>query len=136
MNQTSSHIIPDAYKRILFIDRDVQLCQLVKCHVDNTLYSINTISNADDTFDLDPDQYDAIVVDYSLPGFDAYDFVENISLVSSMTALLVTADTANMAKAYETLDVGADTIIRKPFSAKTLVAHLNAIMRRRTTSHN
>ncbi|MEI8212517.1 MAG: response regulator transcription factor [Planctomycetota bacterium] len=77
--------------------------------------------------------YDAIVLDWMLPGLDGIQFIEKLRRKKTTPVLLLTArDTVS--DRVVGLDAGADDYLIKPCSLRELVARLRALIRR-TTGH-
>jgi len=77
--------------------------------------------------------YDAIVLDWMLPGLDGIQFIEKLRRKKTTPVLLLTArDTVS--DRVVGLDAGADDHLIKPCSLRELVARLRALIRR-TTGH-
>lgn len=75
--------------------------------------------------------YDAIVLDWMLPGLDGIQFIEKLRRKKTTPVLLLTArDTVN--DRVVGLDTGADDYLVKPCSLRELVARLRALIRRTT----
>lgn len=126
----TSNVAPT--KRIFLADSSPLLCELAKYHLENEGYAVETTVDLDTLYDTYLGCYQAVIVDYDMPGLDAYDFVENIKLngdTCNVTVLVVCKKTSEN-RAYETLDAGADAVLRKPFSMRELSARLKAILRR------
>lgn len=74
--------------------------------------------------------YDAIVLDYMLPGMDGIEVVKNVRRAGVSTpVLMLTARTATSDKVTG-LDAGADDYMTKPFEVEELLARLRALTRR------
>ena len=76
--------------------------------------------------------YDAIILDIMLPGLNGYKVCAQLRDAENWTPILMlTAKTGEFDHA-EALDTGADDFLAKPFSYVVLMAHLRALLRRRT----
>ena len=76
--------------------------------------------------------YDAIILDIMLPGLNGYKVCAQLRDAGNWTPILMlTAKTGEFDHA-EALDTGADDFLAKPFSYVVLMAHLRALLRRRT----
>lgn len=74
---------------------------------------------------------DAVIVDLDVPRVNALEIIEEVR--QSATGLPVIAITAQQSEAVglNALDRGADDFLRKPFSAREMVARLTVALRRR-----
>lgn len=123
---------PTEDKKVVLADGSPLLCELAKYHLENEGYVVDVVMTADALADVDLSGYKALILDCNLPGLDVYDFVESRMLDGDTcdVAVLMMCVPTSESCAYETLDAGADAVIRKPFSMRELSARLKAILRR------
>lgn len=74
----------------------------------------------------------AVILDLGLPDMDGADVCRRIRSWSDVPIIVLTVDDAEHRK-VETLDVGADDYVVKPFSTPELLARLRVALRRRRT---
>ncbi|MDR1159001.1 MAG: response regulator transcription factor [Oscillospiraceae bacterium] len=72
---------------------------------------------------------DVIVLDIALPDGNGLDFLEELRKTSGVPVLVLTAD-QTPEKSSESLDMGSDDFLRKPYVLKELRARVDALMRR------
>jgi DNA-binding response OmpR family regulator len=72
---------------------------------------------------------DVIVLDIALPDGNGLDFLAELRKTSGVPVLVLTAD-QTPEKSSESLDVGSDDFLRKPYVLKELRARVDALMRR------
>jgi DNA-binding response OmpR family regulator len=72
---------------------------------------------------------DVIVLDLALPDGNGLDFLAELRKTSGVPVLVLTAD-QTPEKSSESLDVGSDDFLRKPYSLKEFRARVDALMRR------
>lgn len=73
--------------------------------------------------------YDAIILDVMLPGFDGWELLRRLRLTKTTPVLMLTARDAS-ADRVRGLDTGADDYLTKPFDLPELLARLRALIRR------
>ena len=76
--------------------------------------------------------YDVIVLDLMLPGKNGFQVCADLRAASVWTPVLVLTAKTGEYDEIESLDVGADDFLTKPFSYEVLLAHLRALLRRGT----
>ena len=76
---------------------------------------------------------DVVILDIGLPDLDGWQVLERIRDLSDAPVLVLTARSSEADK-VRGLNAGADDYLTKPFSHVELLARLQAIRRRRTTS--
>ena len=74
-----------------------------------------------------------VVLDLNLPNKDGLEVCKEIRKKSSVPIIIVTARTEEIDE-LKGLSLGADDYVKKPFSPKVLVAHVQALLRRKATS--
>ena len=75
---------------------------------------------------------DLLLLDIRMPNMDGFEACQEIRKVSDVPILMLTAlgDDMNEIKG---MNIGADDYISKPFSYSLLLAHINALLRRKET---
>lgn len=76
------------------------------------------------------DDFDAIVLDLTLPDMDGLDVCKSLRVGSDVPILMLTARGEPMDRIVG-LELGADDYLPKPFQPRELLARLRAILRRR-----
>ena len=76
--------------------------------------------------------YDVIVLDLMLPSKNGFQVCADLRAASVWTPVLVLTAKTGEYDEIESLDIGADDFLSKPFSYEVLLAHLRALLRRGT----
>ena len=122
-----------AAKKILIIEDEKDILQLVKLYLEKEGYRTITASTGTEGLDsAKQHKPDLIVLDLMLPEIDGLEVCKRLRSASETAMLPIIMLTA---KAEETdqvigLELGADDYVTKPFSPKALVARIKALMRR------
>jgi two-component system cell cycle response regulator CtrA len=74
--------------------------------------------------------YDAIVLDLSLPDMNGFDVVRSLRLAKIPTPVIILSGSAQLEDKIKALKAGADDYMTKPFSAEELTARLRTLVRR------
>lgn len=74
--------------------------------------------------------YDALILDWRLPGMDGLSIVERIRGAKSRLPVLMLTAMRDIDYRVEGLNAGADDYLTKPFSFEELLARIRALMRR------
>ena len=116
--------------RVLGVDDERALAQMVATYVTRAGYDVSQAHTGPDALirarDLRPD---VIVLDLGLPGIDGIEVCRQVRLFSDCYILILTARGDEVDRVIG-LSVGADDYITKPFSARELVARIQAVLRR------
>lgn len=121
-------VAPDP--RVLVVDDERALAQMVGRYLTRAGYSVAEAYTGPDAVsmarELDPD---VIVLDLGLPGLDGIEVCRQVRTFSDCYVLMLTARGDEVDRIVG-LSVGADDYVTKPFSARELVARVQAVLRR------
>ncbi len=117
-------------EKILVIDDDVELCELVGEYLESEGFEIDAEGSGDHGADraLESD-YDLIILDVMLPGINGFEALRRIRSKSDVPVLMLTARGDDVDRIVG-LEIGADDYLPKPFNPRELVARIHAILRR------
>ncbi len=79
-------------------------------------------------------EYDVMVVDRMLPGMDGLSIVNSLRASGNKTPVIFLTAVSGVDDRVEGLEAGADDYLTKPFAFSELLARVNALYRRPTTS--
>ena len=123
-------------KKILVIDDDAELCELVSEYLESEGFEIDTEGSGDHGADraLESD-YDLIILDVMLPGINGFEALRRIRSQSNVPVLMLTARGDDVDRIVG-LEIGADDYLPKPFNPRELFARIHAILRRSSAHAN
>ncbi len=117
-------------KRILVVDDDGKIVQLVKIYLERDGHRVTTASDGLEALRLAREMHpDLIVLDLMLPGMDGLKVCRTLRTESDVPIVMLTARTTEDDKLLG-LELGADDYVTKPFSPKELAARVRAVLRR------
>ena len=120
--------------KILVIDDDANICELLRIFLEKENYEITTASDGVEglsTFkQYDPD---LVLLDIMLPKKDGWQVCREIREISQKPIIMITAKGEVFDKVLG-LELGADDFIVKPFDMKEVSARVKAVLRRYTNS--
>jgi DNA-binding response OmpR family regulator len=120
-------------KRVLVVDDEKDLVELISFNLARNGYEILTAHSGNEALEIATSQLpDIIVLDLMLPGLSGLDVARRLKAEPKTNAIPIIMLTA---KGEETdvvvgLTLGADDYVTKPFSMKILIARLNTVLRR------
>ncbi|MVX66041.1 response regulator [Clostridium chromiireducens] len=122
-------------KKILVVDDEQLIRKLVTDFLKRQGY--RTIEAEDgrqalDIFSLEKN-IDLIILDVMLPEYDGFTVCREIRKKSKVPIIMLTARGEEFDEVFG-LDIGADEYISKPFSPNVLIARVNAVLRRATST--
>lgn len=117
--------------RILVVDDEPNMRKLVRDYLVREGYPVLEAEDGEQALNLFSRNKDIalVIMDVMMPKMNGYEAAEEIRKISKVPIILLTA----MSKENDELkgfSVGADEYVTKPFSARVLVARVNAILRR------
>lgn len=116
--------------KILIIDDDKNICDLLRIYLEKEGYSTIISNNGEEGMvkfhALKPD---IILLDVMLPGMDGWQICREIRKNYSTPILMITAKSEVFDKVLG-LELGADDYIVKPFDTKEVLARIKAVSRR------
>jgi two-component system response regulator CpxR len=117
-------------KRILVIDDDVELCQLVNRFLTQEGFEMEAVnSGAAGAERALSKNYALVVLDVMMPEVNGFDVLRRIRAKSHIPVLMLTAKGDALDRVLG-LEMGADDYLAKPFNPQELVARIRAILRR------
>jgi len=117
-------------KRILIIDDDTGLCELLGSYLSSEGFDIDsTHDGAEGAARALAGDYALIVLDVMLPTLNGFEVLRRIRQSSQVPVLMLTARGDEIDRIVG-LEMGADDYLPKPFNPRELVARLRAIQRR------
>ena len=118
--------------RILIIDDDKELCALIKQSVlYENIEADCCYSGKSGLLQLNEKEYQLVILDVMMPGFDGFETLEQIRKESSLPILMFTSKNDSASK-VRGLRAGADDYLTKPFDMDELIARIVSLIRRYT----
>ena len=125
-----------ATERILIVDDEETLCEVLKLNLENEGYDVDIAFSAEQALTLDLKQYSLILLDIMMGD------ISGIKMAKMIKADVNTADIPVIfCTARDTeddmimgLNLGADDYIMKPYTIRNVIARVKSVLRR-TSSH-
>jgi two-component system response regulator CpxR len=129
-----SHTSVSRTNRVLIIDDDEELCELVAEYLRREGMNTEAVHDGEKgTQRALSGEYSVVVLDVMLPGIGGFEVLRRIRAArgasSRLPVLMLTARGDEVDRVLG-LELGADDYLAKPFSSRELVARLRAILRR------
>ena len=121
-----------AAERILIVDDEETLCEVLKLNLENEGYDVDTALNAEEALTLDLQNYSLILLDIMMGE------ISGIKMAKMLKADVATADIPIIfctARDSEDdmimgLNIGADDYIMKPYTIRNVIARVKSVLRR------
>src|SRR4029077_7817602 len=117
---------------ILLADDDVHLATLLSKSLESEGYSVHTALNEDTVLsELQRQNYKLIILDLNFGETDGLKLLEKLRSEGLETPVMVLSARNRVSERIQSLTLGADDYITKPFSFQELAARANALLRRK-----
>ena len=119
-----------ADQRILVIDDDHELCELVTEYVTAEGFEVDTVHDGETGLSQAlAGDYALVLLDVMLPGANGFEVLSRLRKTSILPVIMLTARGDDVDRIVG-LEMGADDYLPKPFNPRELVARIRAILRR------
>ena len=116
--------------RILVVEDERDLLRALEKALQEEGYAVDTAADGEDgLFKATSWDYDAIVLDLTLPRLDGWELLQRLRRTNKTPVLILTARDA-LSDRVKGLDTGADDYLVKPFERLELLARVRALIRR------
>lgn len=118
-------------KRILIVDDEEDLCEILQFNLESEGYEIETAFSAEEVLTMDITRFDLLLLDIMMGRISGFKLAEKIrkELKIAVPIVFLTArDTEN--DILTGFNLGADDYVAKPFSIKEIIARVKAVLRR------
>ena len=122
--------------RILVVDDEEDLCEILKFNLENEGYEVDTANSAEEALKMNISSYHLLLLDVmmgEISGFKMANLLKRDKKTAQVPIIFITAkDTEN--DTVTGFNLGADDYISKPFSLREVIARVKAVLRRTATS--
>lgn len=126
----------DVGTKILVVDDDVNICDLLRLYFENEGYEVKTANDGVEGIALFREyEPDLVLLDIMLPRKDGWQVCREIRGESNKPVIMITAKGEVFDKVLG-LELGADDFVVKPFDMKELAARVKAVLRRTVHSES
>lgn len=118
-------------KRILVVDDELDLREILQCNLEAAGYEVDTAASAEEALTLMNGNPDLLLLDVMMGGMSGFALAEKLrgEYASAVPIIFLTAkDTED--DLLQGFSVGADDYISKPFSLQEVLARVRAVLRR------
>ena len=118
-------------KKILMVDDDVRMRELLQRYLAEQGFDIKTAADAKEMdAALAVDSVDLLVLDLMLPGEDGLAICRRLRANNVSTPVIMLTARGDEVDRIIGLEMGADDYLPKPFNPRELLARINAVLRR------
>ena len=119
-------------KRILVVDDEQDLCEILKFNLETEGYEVETANSAEEALEMDIASFDLLLLDVMMGGMSGFQLAKQLKdnpMTANVPIIFLTArDTEN--DTVTGFNIGADDYISKPFSIREVMVRMRAVLRR------
>lgn len=117
-------------EKILVIDEDFLLADLIHFHFSKKGYEIEVLKNLDDVSTLDLTEYSLIIVDMNCNAEKSLQLISDVrsDSITEDTPIVVCSKTQSNKNIVAALNAGADDYVTRPFAISELLVRLNKLL--------
>jgi DNA-binding response OmpR family regulator len=117
--------------KILVAEDTTYLAEVICSWLEGERYTVETVTNGDDALEhLKRCHYDAVVLDWGLPGMAGIDVCRAVRQAGNPVPILMLTIKKNIDNKEAGFDSGADDYLTKPFEMRELSARIKALLKR------
>ena len=118
--------------RILVVDDEQDLCEILKFNLETEGYQVETANSAEEALEKDIASYNLLLLDVMMGGMSGFQLAKQLKdnpMTANVPIIFLTArDTEN--DTVTGFNLGADDYISKPFSIREVMVRVRAVLRR------
>lgn len=119
-----------APKKILIVDDEIKIVEVVKSYLENSGYSVYEAYNGKEALDkFEKVNPNLVILDLMLPDITGEEICKALRKKSRVPIIMLTAKVEEE-DVLRGLNIGADDYVTKPFSPRQLAARVEAVLRR------
>jgi two-component system, OmpR family, response regulator CpxR len=119
-----------ALPRILVVDDDVELCELLREYLEPEGFSVEVAYDGAEGLERAiSGEFTLVVLDVMLPQLEGFEALRQIRKTSRLPVIMLTARGDDVDRIHG-LEIGADDYLMKPFNPRELAARIQAVLRR------
>lgn len=116
--------------KILMVDDDKEIADLVEIHLKGEGYQVYKAYNGKEALEIfDAEEIDLAILDIMMPGMDGNEVCAKIRQTSTIPIIMLSAKDSESDKVSGLVN-GADDYVTKPFNTSELIARVNSKLRR------
>lgn len=109
--------------RILIIDDDTFICEILKKQLSSKNYDVETAFSGKSGMDaIKNSKFDLVLCDYRLPDTDGLELLQKIKAIAPPTIVIIITAYADVRQAVKLMKMGAEDYITKPLQQEEILA--------------
>lgn len=126
---------PHTAKQVLVVEDRLSVRTMIADYLTQHQYTVSVASNGQDAIHICHNQeFDCVLLDLMMPGMDGFQFLRRLRAISNVPVIVISAKIEERDK-IEALELGADEYVNKPISMREILARIQALIRRASSSY-
>ena len=118
-------------KKILIVEDDPDICDLVEIHLNGIGYELDRAGDGEaGLLKIEQNEYALVLLDLMLPKLDGLEVCKRTREINKQLPIVMLTSKSEELDRVLGLELGADDYITKPFSFRELTARVKALLRR------
>lgn len=123
-------------KKVLIVEDDEEITNLLMLHFNASLFDLKTCSNGKEAIEkVSNDLFDLIILDITLPDLNGMQICKMLREKNITSPIMMLTCRAEESDKVLALELGADDYVTKPFGILELIARSKALIRRAEQNH-
>jgi len=125
-------------KKILIVDDEETLCEVLKLNLQNEGYDVDIATSAEQALTYDVRQYSLILLDIMMGEISGIQMAKILKTQPATASIPIIFCTARDSEddMINGLDLGADDYIVKPYTIRNVIARVKSVLRRTNRHHD
>lgn len=116
--------------RILVVDDELDLCEILRFNLESEGYDVDTANSAEEALAMLTPQHHLILLDVMLDSMSGFDMAQQLRAQGNNVPIIFLTALDSENSQLRGFGVGADDYITKPFSFATVLARVHAVLKR------
>lgn len=117
------------FTRVLFVDDEEAFREVVEPQLTSEGFSVTCAgTGAEALSQLKRNQFDVVLLDYHLPDMNGVEVLQRMKELNVCTHVVMLTGETGLDKAIETLKLGVDDYLMKPYFTRHLIACINRVV--------
>ncbi len=121
---------PGTKERILFVDDDAELREILKDQLMLSGYDFDEAEDGNVAIEkVRENTYDLLLLDITMPGKSGLDVLKEVKQITPSLRVIMLTGVVGLSVAIESLKLGADDYITKPYNLEYLLNSIRRVLR-------
>ncbi len=124
-------LLPTGTERILFVDDEQVICKVASRTLEKFGYQVTSKSCSEEAFalfDAQPDAFDLVITDMSMPRMSGDELTRKILAIRPEIPIIISTGYSRRMTASRAVEIGARTLMPKPSDKETLLATVRKVL--------